>query len=208
VWVLRQLGFTADPVSAQAINAAAADPLAGYDVIFNAASGYPGASSTTARARLESFFAHGGGYIGAQSVGATFLSSGGQVTGLTAANRGGNGRSGIVYWDNAGGAASPLTGAYPARDTAIVDPPTWLTAVPASFTVDARLPTSGFFAAGLWPIAGDAASASAPRAAIVAHGPNGTNTANLAVFANNPLYRADPEREWPMLAAAAYWTDR
>jgi hypothetical protein len=24
----------------------------------------------------------------------------------------------------------------------------------------------------------------------------------------NPLYRADPEREWPMLASAAYWADQ
>jgi hypothetical protein len=23
----------------------------------------------------------------------------------------------------------------------------------------------------------------------------------------NPLYRADPEREWPMLASAVYWVD-
>jgi hypothetical protein len=23
----------------------------------------------------------------------------------------------------------------------------------------------------------------------------------------NPLYRADPEREWPMLASATYWVD-
>ena len=42
-------------------------------------------------------------------------------------------------------------------------------------------------------------------AAIVAHGPNAAGTARLVVFANNPLYRADPEREWPMVAAAAYW---
>ena len=27
-------------------------------------------------------------------------------------------------------------------------------------------------------------------------------------FAMNPLYRADPEREWPMLASAAYWADQ
>jgi hypothetical protein len=23
----------------------------------------------------------------------------------------------------------------------------------------------------------------------------------------NPLYRADPEREWPMLGSATYWVD-
>jgi hypothetical protein len=207
-WVLRELGFAADPITVQELDSAAADPLAGYDGVFNATANYPPATRPAARSRLEAFFAAGGGYIGGQSAGAAFLAGGGQVTGLTAANRGGNGRSGIVYWDNAGGAASPITGAYPARDTAIVDPPTWLTAVPAGFAVDARLPASNFFAAGLWPIAGDAASASAPGAAIIAHGPNAAGTANLVVFANNPLYRADPEREWPMVAAGLYWTDR
>jgi predicted deacylase len=201
VWVLRQLGFVADAVSTQRIDTASADPLAGYDVIFNPGSGYP--PGKTARDRLEAFLARGGGYVGAQTAGARFLADGGQVTGLAAADRGGNGRSGIVYWENPGRSASPITGAYPARDTAIVDPPTWLTAVPPGFVVDARLPRERFFAAGLWP---GAATGGAPGAAIVAHGPNAARTANLVVFANNPLYRADPEREWPMAGAALYWS--
>jgi hypothetical protein len=57
---------------------------------------------------------------------------------LTPASRGGNGRSGIVYWDNEGGAASPVVRTYSSRDTAIMDPPTWFTAVPASMQVDAE----------------------------------------------------------------------
>jgi hypothetical protein len=43
---------------------------------------------------------------------------------------------------------------------------------------------------------------------VIAHGTNTADTARLAVFANNPLYRADPEREWPMLSSAAYWADK
>jgi hypothetical protein len=30
----------------------------------------------------------------------------------------------------------------------------------------------------------------------------------MTVFAMNPLYRADPEREWAMVGTAAYWVDR
>jgi hypothetical protein len=197
-------------VSTATINTAATDPLANYDVIYNSGSNYPAnnAANATGRARLAAFFAGGGGYIGALTTGANFLNTGGQVTGLTPANRGGSGRSGIIYWDNTGGAASVITGAYPARDTAIVDPPTWLTAVPATMSVDGRLPASNFFAAGLWPIAGDALSASAAGAAVIAHGTNTADTARLTVFANNPLYRADPEREWPMVGTAAYWADK
>jgi hypothetical protein len=210
IWVLRKLGFTADPVSTATINTAATDPLANYDLIYNTGSNYPANTPANAqgRSRLAAFFANGGGYVGAQTAGANFLTGGAQVAGLTAANRGGNGRSGIIYWDNTGGAGSIITGAYPARDTAIVDPPTWLTAVPATWSVDGRLPTANFFAAGLWPIAGDAGSATAPGAAVIAHGPNTADTARLAVFANNPLYRADPEREWPMLSSAVYWADK
>lgn len=62
IWVLRDLGFTADPVptgNASALNTPSApDPLAGYDVVFNQA-GWP--AGATARARLTAFFANHGG---------------------------------------------------------------------------------------------------------------------------------------------------
>ena len=93
------------------------------------------------------------------------------MTGLTAVATPNNvGISGIVYWDNLGGAASPVVGTYPSRDTAIVDPPTWFTSVPGTMSVDGRLPTTGFFAAGLWEL--DPQSASATGSAMIAHGTN------------------------------------
>jgi hypothetical protein len=204
VWSLRNLGFTADPVGTTALNGAS-DPLVNYDVVFSTAN-YPSAANPVARARLAAFFAAGGGYVGGGAGGAQFITNGGLATGLTAGTRSGNGRSGIVFWDNTGGAASPITGAYPSRDTAIVDPPTWFTAVPSGWSIDANLPIAGFFAAGLWLI--DALSASAPGAPMVAHGTSTTAGApRLTAFAFNPLYRADPEREWPALGSAAYWVD-
>ncbi len=205
VWTLRNLGFAADPVSTATINTAPTDPLANYDVIFNTGA-YPASSNVTGRARLQAFFAGGGGYIGAGTNGANFLSTGALVTGLTAASRTGNGRSGIVSWNNEGGSNSPIVGAFPASDTAIMDPPTWFTSIPATMTVDGRLPLLGYFLAGLW--APDAQSASAPGSAVIAHGTSTSGTARLTVFAMNPLYRADPEREWTMLGSAAYWADR
>jgi Zinc carboxypeptidase len=205
VWVLRELGFDVAATSLSQLNNAPTNPLLGYDILFNTV-GFPAAVSqgqpvnVVARQRIPEFFAAGGDYIGGQSGGATFLTGAGQVTGLAQGNAGGNGRSGIVYWDNTGGANSVITGAMPARDTAIVDPPTWLTSVPADWAVDARLPGSGFFAAGMWPVS---TQTGAGGAAIIAHGANATS--RMVVFANNPLYRADPEREWPMVATAAYW---
>lgn len=207
VWSLRNLGFTANPVGTTALNNPASDPLADYDVFFSTAN-YPAntTGNATARARLAAFFAAGGGYIGGGANGANFVTNGGLATGLATGNRGGNGRSGIIYWTNTGGSSSPITGAYPGTDTAIVDPPTWLTSVPTGWSIDANLPISGFFAAGLWLI--DASSAGAAGAPMIAHGLSTAGTSRMTVFAFNPLYRADPEREWPALASAALWADQ
>ena len=85
-------------------DAAAEDPLPSFDVIWNTG-GWPGTGQPIARQRLTAFFQAGGGYIGAGANGANFLTSGGLVSGLTAATRGGSGRSGIIHWDNVGGPA-------------------------------------------------------------------------------------------------------
>ncbi|HEX2411467.1 MAG TPA: M14 family zinc carboxypeptidase [Solirubrobacteraceae bacterium] len=205
-WPLEQLGFEADLVTVNELGSAASDPLAGYDVLFNSAVGYPSAANATARSRLERFFAGGGAYMSGQNAGATFLADSGQVTGLAAmSNSGGDrGYSGIVLWSNSGGVNSVITGAYRSEDTLIVDPPTWLTSVPSTMTVDAHFASPTFFLSGLFPVAERADSAGA---AIIAHGTNTADTARLVVFANNPLYRADPEREWPMVGGGAYWAD-
>jgi Zinc carboxypeptidase len=207
VWVLRELGFDAVPTSVPELNSAADNPLLrGYDVFFSSGvaptnnQGQP--INQAARARVQEYLAAGGDYIGVQELGADQLTEAGHVTGLTAESAAGAGRSGIVFWDNTGGANSVVTGAMPARDTAIVDPPTWLSATPAAWTVDASLPGTGFFAAGMWP---EQLWGTAPGKPIIAHGE--TATSRMVVFANNPLYRADPEREWPMVATAAYWAD-
>lgn len=208
VWSLRNLGFTPDFMSTATLNSAPTDPLANYDVIWNTGT-YPSAANATARARLQNFFANNGGYIGAGANGAAFLNVGGLVPGLTAATRSGFGRSGIVNWLNVGGATSPITGASPSADTAIMDPPTWFTNVPAAtMTVDGRFPSdpADILASGLW--LQDTQSASAAGAAVIAHGTTATGTARVTTFAMNPLYRADPEREWSMVGLAAYWADQ
>ena len=205
VWSLRNLDFPVDFMTTASINSAPTDPLVNYDVIWNTG-GWPGTTQPTARARLTAFFAAGGGYLGAGTNGANFLTAGLQTTGLTVAtdSGGGVGRSGIVRWLNEG-AASPIAGAYPAEDYAIVDPPSWFTAVPATYSVDARLPLTNFFISGMWQ---NPTATSAPRSPFVVHGTNTGGTARLVNFAMNPLYRADPEREWPMVGAAAYWADQ
>jgi hypothetical protein len=204
IWSLRNLGFDANPVGTPTtINAAPTDPLVGYDLIWNTGN-WPTAMQTAAIARLTAFFAAGGGYIGTGTGGANFLTAGGQTSGLTVGTNGGDGRSGIIRWLNEG-ADSPIAGAYPSEDTAIVDPPSWFTAVPATYSVDARLPLTDFFLAGMWQ---NSEATTAPGSPFVVHGMNNAGTARLVNFAMNPLYRADPEREWPMVGAAAYWADQ
>ncbi len=206
IWSLRNLGFPVDFMSTGALNSAPTDPLVNYDVIWNTGN-WPSASNTTARDRLTAFFAAGGGYIGAGNAGANFLTAAGQVTGLSVGfHSGQRGASGIIRWINEGGATSPIVGSYPAADTAIVDPPIWFTSVPDTYQVDALLPMDDILLAGLWAF-GDT-SATAPGAPFVAHGLNEAGTARLVSFAMSPLYRADPEREWPMVGAGAYWADQ
>ena len=43
---------------------------------------------------------------------------------------------------------------------------------------------------------------------VIAHETNTAGTARMTLFVMNPLYRADPEREWLAVGAAAYWADQ
>ncbi len=210
VWSLRNLAFPVDFMTTGAINSAPTDPLVNYDVIWNTGN-WPSAAQPTARARLTAFFLAGGGYLGSGQGGANFITAGLQTTSMVVDDsvppgEPNVGESGIIRWVNEG-SASPITGAYPAEDTAIVDPPIWFSAVPASFSVDARLPLTDFFLSGMWHL-DEPDSAGAPGSPFVIHGMNDAATSRLVSFAMNPLYRADPEREWPMVGAGAYWADQ
>jgi Zinc carboxypeptidase len=209
-WALQNLGFAAAAVPAGRASAlndpAAPNPLADYDVVYNAAAWPRGA---TARERLTAFFQGGGGYVGAGPGGIRFIGNrgAGLFEGLRVRSVSDGGQSGILRWKQVGGAANLLTGAYPTEDTAIADPIAWISGVPASASVDARLAGDDAFAAGLWRPADRTAP---PRAPLVVHGPSTApgSLARIAAFALDPLYRADPEREWPMLASAVYWLDQ
>ena len=55
--------FVSTVTGAGSLQNAADDPLLGYDVIYNAGTGFPAPESARARARLAAFFERGGGYI-------------------------------------------------------------------------------------------------------------------------------------------------
>jgi Zinc carboxypeptidase len=228
-----RLGFPADRWTNASIGAAASDPLVDYDVIYNTNQTYPEdlPENATVRARYAAFFARGGGYVGARRSGADFLVGSGaaQLVGLDMRSQGAAGAdgktdeavdrlldsfgrvtpvfqldvSGIVHWDNEQGASSPIVGAYPERDTGLVETPVWFTDVPPDLTVDARLPASGFLASGHWPNP----DPSAGGAAVIVHGPNAAGTARITLFGIDPLFRAHPERSFPAVSAGFYWGD-
>ena len=111
--------------------------------------------------------------------------------------------SGIVLWDNEGRQTSPITGAYPERDTALVEDPVWFTEVPDDVAVDGRLPASDFLASGHWPNPDPSAGGSP----VIIHGPNTAGTARITLFGIDPLFRAHPERSFPAVSEGFYWGD-
>jgi hypothetical protein len=189
-------------------------------------------ANATVRARYAAFFAAGGGYVGARINGANFVAAetgGSQLAGLQAEWQGRQSQagkateqvdqlletfgrvipalqedvSGIIYWDNAGGGSSPITGAYPGRDTALVEDPVWFTDVPGDVEVDGRLPASDYLASGHWPNPDPSAGGSP----VILHGPNTAGTARITLFGIDPLFRAHPERSFPAVSEGFYWGD-
>ncbi len=189
-------------------------------------------ANATVRARYAAFFAGGGGYVGARVNGTGFVApetGGAQLAGLQAEWQGKaaeagkatedveslleafgrvtpafqDNASGVVFWDNEGGDSSPITGAYPARDTALVEDPVWFTEVPDDVTVDGRLPASGYLASGHWPNPDPSAGGSP----VIIHGLNTAGTARITLFGIDPLFRAHPERSFPAVSESFYWGD-
>ncbi len=189
-------------------------------------------ANANVRARYAAFFAAGGGYVGARISGANFIApetGGAQLAGLQAESQGRRSQagkatedvetllesfgrvtpllqedvSGIIYWNNEGGASSPITGAYPDRDTALVEDPVWFTDVPEDVSVDGRLPASDFLASGHWPNPDPSAGGSP----VIVHGPNTADTARITLFGIDPLFRAHPERSFPAVSEGFYWGD-
>ena len=199
-------------VGADSVQNAAIDPLLNYDVIYNAYATYPSAANATARARLDAFFARGGGYIAtAQAPRAIqFLNDASLLNGsLTLTSQPAFG--GIAKWTNAGAGESPITGAYPATDTVFIpQETTYFSATPTDADVDGRyLPdfatagSSNGYVAGMWLNRLPAAN-SAP---ILVHG---STTTGSRYFASgvNLVSRMAAEREWPFIVQAALWSDK
>jgi len=216
-WSLRQifgedLGFVSVTAGASSLQNSPADPLEGFDVIYNGGQTYPPPTSDVARQRLRDFFQRGGGYIAATQAGTTatnnnfdFLNTAqpGLIQGTITVGIDEAG-GGIARWNNVG-ANGPLTGGFPAVDNLYLPSNvTWFSSTPTGSVIDGRyLPsTSAMFLAGLWRDR-DPNAANAP---MIVHGTTEVASRYLGL-ATNPFSRGDAEREWPLIGQAAFWSN-
>jgi len=209
-WSLRQIfggdaRFVSVLAGTNSLQNAPIDPLLDYDVIYNAGQNYPAPANGTATARLQAFFARGGGYIGTSQSGNNFafLTGAGLLTSpLTQSTDSAGG--GIAIWTNLG-SAGPLTGGLPAQDFLYLPSNiTYFSATPGDAIVDGRYlgSTDDLFLAGLWRER-DAAVANAP---MIVHGTTTADGRYLGL-ATNPFSRGDAEREWLLIGQAALWSN-
>ena len=209
-WSLQQIfgpdaSFVSTVNGTNSLQNAATDPLLGYDVIYNAGQNYPGAANTTARDRLQAFFARGGGYIGtSQSANNFAFLSGASLVTTPLTQTTDAAAGGIAIWSNLG-IGGPVTGGFPVQDFLYLPSNvTYFSAVPADATVDGRYlnSTEDLFLAGLWRER-DAAVANAP---MIVHGTTTLSSRYLGLAAN-PFSRGDAEREWALIGQAALWSN-
>jgi hypothetical protein len=211
-WSLRQIfgndvGFVKVTVGRDSLNRAPTDPLAGFDVIYNAGQTYPAAKFSTARERLRDFFQRGGGYIATSLSSANFSFLNGAQPALisgTLSQSSDSADGGIALWNNVE-ANGPITGGFASTDNLYLPSNvTWFSSTPAGSVVDGRyLPsTSAMFLAGLWRDRNPAAA----NAAMVIHGTTEVDSRYVGL-ATNPFSRGDAEREWPLIGQAALWSN-
>jgi hypothetical protein len=211
-WSLRQIfgpdvGFVTTVAGKDSLDQSPTDPLANYDVIYNTGQNYPAARHARAQARLRAFFERGGGYIATSVSSANFsflnnaqpaLIEGTLTQGSDAAD------GGIARWSNVG-SSGPLTGGFSATDNLYLPANvTWFSNRPPGSTVDGRYLSNldTMFIAGLWRDR----SASATDAPMIVHGTTLVESRYLGL-ATNPFSRGDAEREWPLVAQAALWSN-
>ena len=211
-WSLRQIfgndvGFVKVTVGRDSLDRAPTDPLAGFDVIYNAGQTYPAAKFSTARERLRDFFQRGGGYIATSVSSSNFSFLNGAQPALiqgTLTQSSDSADGGIARWNNVQ-PNGPITGGFASTDNLYLPSNvTWFSSTPTGSVVDGRyLPsTSAMFLAGLWRDR----SAAAANAPMVVHGTTEVDSRYVGL-ATNPFSRGDAEREWPLIGQAALWSN-
>ena len=155
IWVLRNLGFAADPVSTATINSAATDPLLNYDVIFNQGN-YPATrrerdgarqAHELLRERRRLYRPHRRGELPHRGRDTSHDRRPGRRD-----SRRRSGRCGAGAESSTGTTPPAERARSPARtrvrDRAIVDPPMWLTAVPSRLDDRRQPPDDGILPVG------------------------------------------------------------
>lgn len=205
---------TTEGSASSSLEAAAVDPLLEYDFIWNDGAAWP--ATALAQARLNAFFARGGGFFADNSATAntTFLTASGLVTGsiVMSSTAGANTYGGFGRWTNVAGPGSPITGAYPAEDYGFIPQRMWwFNRIPAGAVVDARYASNmtsthaeSGFVAGLWR--NRDLTPDVNNGILLIRGETAAQSRYVA-HSMDIVSRVYPERVWPMIAQAATWTN-
>jgi hypothetical protein len=207
---------TQDSTSAKGLNnASITDPLAGYDVIYTTLTAWPSvATYPTSSARLNAFFARGGGFM-TQNVSSAGFLTGAPTPLVTGALTRGQSTSGTAYGgialvNNVGSVTSPITGPEPSTDTLFL-PSTvyWYLTLPNGAVVDQQYPSNiqtvgpaNGFVAGLW----NSRSTAANNGPVLFHG-NTTMGSRYMFYNTNAFSRMDAQREWLYFVQTALWSN-
>ncbi|MBW8171958.1 DUF2817 domain-containing protein [Ornithinimicrobium sp. Arc0846-15] len=201
VAALGQMGFAVTEFSGEDLN----DGFAwqDFDVAYVSSDLRWDSLETDAQDDFSQFLADGGGLIAQGEIGADFNQ---QIDGLDAtAEPGPAHANGIV---NVTSTVGPI--ATRATAQTFVYGPVWFTDLGSDVTVDQRL-SSNPLLSGHWRAAG--ADASGPTdargQALVVHGVDqsgATSGAPIVIFGSDPLFRAHPQGQFPLVGAAIAWT--
>lgn len=201
VAALAQMGFAVTEFSGEDLN----DGFAwqDFDVAYVSSDLRWDSLETDAKDEFSAFLADGGGLIAQGEVGADLNE---EIDGLDAtAELGPAHANGIV---NVTSTAGPI--ATRATEQTFAYGPVWFTDLGSDVIVDQRLSTNPLLS-GHWRAAGAGATGpiDAGGQALVVHGVDQTGTtsgAPIVLFGSDPLFRAHPQGQFPLVGAAIAWT--
>ncbi|MGO0574852.1 M14 family zinc carboxypeptidase [Ornithinimicrobium panacihumi] len=198
LWALGEMGLTVEPVTSRSLNEGL--DLSDLDALYVSSGLQWRDLDRDARAELEAFVAEGGGLVARGARAAALNEQLGVVEATAVAGR--SDANGVVAVDN--DPASPI--ASGATDHTFVYSPVWFTDLGAEVTVDQRYGedpvVSGHWRPDARGVGGPADAAGQP---VIVHGTDEETGARGVLIGSEPLFRAHPKGQYPLVARALIW---
>lgn len=197
-WALGEMGFDLRQVDATVLNDGF--DWSDVDALYVSAGLRWSDLDPQAQRELRSFLADGGGVVARGSAGAAFNADAGLLE--ATAVRGRSDANGVVAVDNAGG---PITAR--ATPQTFVYSPLWFTGLGTRVTVEQSYAATGPLVSGHWraDAAGNGGQDAARGRPVVVSGVDETG-AGVVLFGSEPMFRAHPKGQYPLVARALIWS--